>query len=231
MTWSVQSILFNLMYVTHCNNLPLSPYSTNERYKNVSRAISVLSVEYPSRRVAEQWWNPKTNGALVIQKRAKIEQKGKGVIRWSDKIELDVGKTTLLLTILVQAFRYLTTFSLLAAGTHGEIECNNQFIFNVSIDSLAGAFHRSNLINITPRFIVKNMLHIHVSIIPLIGGLYDALRKARQLRQELTKQDEKLKQDLSPGDSLLLYHFHNISGGLVSSTNVFMMHVLLLYTF
>lgn len=62
------------------------------------------------------------------------------------------------------------------------------------------------------------MLHIRVSIIPLIGGLYDALRKARQLRQELTKQDEKLKQDLSPGDSLLLYHFHNISGGLVSST-------------
>ena len=72
------------------------------------------------------------------------------------------------------------------------------------------------------------MLHIHISIIPLIGGLYDALRKARQLRQELTKQDEKLKQDLSPGDSLLLYHFHNISGGLVSSADVYMMYVLLL---
>ena len=207
------------MYVTHCNNLPLSPYSTNERYKNVSRAISVLSVEYPSRRVAEQWWNTKTNGTLIIQKRAMIEQKEKSPIRWSDKIELDVGKTTLLLTILVQAFRYsLLSTLLLLAGTHGEIECNNQFIFNVSIDSLAGAFHRSNLINITPRFIVKNMLHIRISIIPLIGGLHDALRKARQLRQELTKQDEKLKQDLSPGDSLLLYHFHNISGGLVSST-------------
>ena len=95
----VQPTLFNLMYVTHCNHLSLTlSNSTNERYKNVSRAISVLSVEYPSRRVAEQWWNPKTNGALVIQKRAKIEQKGKGVIRWSDKIELDVGKTTLLLT-------------------------------------------------------------------------------------------------------------------------------------
>jgi len=85
------------MYVTQCNDVSLSPNSTNERYKNVSRAISVLSVEYPSRRVAEQWWNTKTNGALVIQKRAMIEQKGKGVIRWSDKIELDVGKTSLLL--------------------------------------------------------------------------------------------------------------------------------------
>lgn len=91
---SVQPILFNLIYVTQCNNLPLLN-STNERYKNVSKAISVLSVEYPSQRVAEQWWNTKTNGALVIQKRAKIEQKGKGIIKWSDKIELDVGKTSL----------------------------------------------------------------------------------------------------------------------------------------
>ena len=213
----VQPILFNLIYVTQCNNLSLFN-STNERYKNVSRAISVLSVEYPSRSVAEQWWNTKTNGALVIQKRTKIEQKGKGIIKWSDKIELDVGKTTLYSDVALYKLS-LTSFSFSAAGTHGEIECNSQLIFNVSIDSLAGAFHRSNLINITPRFIVKNMLHIRVSIIPLIGGLYDALRKARQLRQELTKQDEKLKQDLSPGDSLLLYHFHNISGGLVSSIN------------
>ena len=101
------------MYVTHCNNLPFSPYSTNERYKNVSRAISVLSVEYPSRRVAEQWWNPKTNGALVIQKRAKIEQKGKGVIRWSDKIELDVGKTSLYSDETFSSPCYISLLSLL----------------------------------------------------------------------------------------------------------------------
>ena len=108
----VQPTLFNLMYVTHCNHLSLSSYSTNERYKNVSKAISVLSVEYPSRCVAEQWWNTKTNGTLVIQKRAMIEQKGKGPIRWSDKIELDVGKTTLLLTILCTSPPiYLTYFS------------------------------------------------------------------------------------------------------------------------
>ena len=165
--------------------------STNEKYQNVSKVICVMQLERPSKPVAEQWWDVTSNGSLVLQKGAMIEEKGQSLAKWSETIDLD------------------------AAGTSGEIQCN-QFVFNVSIESLAGAFHRSNLISFSPRFIVKNLLHISISIIPFFGGLHDAIRKARQLRQNMTRQDIKRRQDLAPGQAMLLFHFHNISSGLVS---------------
>jgi len=161
---------------------------TNDKYQNASRAISVCPLELPSQTVAKHWWDEASNGLLVLQKSA-IEEKGQSLVDWSDSINLD------------------------AAGTYGEINCN-KFIFNVSIDSLAGAFHRSNLISFTPRFVVKNMLHIAISIVPLFGGLHDAIRKASQLRQKLSEQDQKRKLDLGPGESMVLFNFHDISHGI-----------------
>ncbi|KAL7543622.1 LOW QUALITY PROTEIN: hypothetical protein ACHAXR_013206 [Thalassiosira sp. AJA248-18] len=160
---------------------------TNEKYKNVSRAISVIPLETPSAAVANNWWDEISNGILVLPKGA-IEEKGQNLVDWSESIDLD------------------------AAGTHGEISCKD-FLFNVSVDSLAGAFHRSNLISLTPRFIVKNTLHIAISILPLYCGVHDAIRKASQLRQNLKEQDKKRKIDLAPHESTVLYHFHNISRG------------------
>lgn len=162
--------------------------STNEKYKDVSRAISVIPLERPRQIIGEHWWDEKANGSLVLQNSA-IEEQGQSLVDWSDKINLD------------------------AAGTFGEIHCK-EFIFNVSIASLAGAFHRSNVISFSPRFIVKNMCHISVSIVPLFGGLHEAIRKASQLRQNLKEQVRKRKQDLAPGESLVLYNFHNIHGGI-----------------
>jgi hypothetical protein len=73
---------------------------------------------------------------------------------WSDSIELD------------------------AAGTNGELHCK-KIILNTSIDSLAGPYHRSSLVTISPRYIVKNMLHISITMIPVSGSQRDVIRKAR----------------------------------------------------
>lgn len=118
-----------------------------------------------------------------------------GDVDWSENIDLD------------------------AAGTHGEIDCK-RFIFNVSIESLAGAFHRSNLITISPRFIVKNMLHIAISLVPIFGGVHDAMSKASQMRQQLTAEDKRRKLDLAPGESTVLFNFHNISRGIEKPVSI-----------
>ena len=167
----------------------ISQKISSEKYKNVSRAIAVMPLERPSLTTAEHWWDAASNGSLVLQKGCMLEKKGQILIKWSENIDLD------------------------AAGTSGEINCS-QFVFNVSIDSLAGAFHRSNLITLAPRFIVKNMLHIGISVLPLSGGLHDALQKTKQLREALTEQDKKIMQDLFPDQSIILFNFHNISRGL-----------------
>lgn len=118
-----------------------------------------------------------------------IEERGKRLVDWSEEIDLD------------------------AAGTSPEIRCN-KFVCNVSIDSLAGCFHRSNLITFSPRFVVKNLLHISISIVPLFGGLNETLKKASQMRQKLDVQDTKRKQQVAPGESIVLFNFHDVSHGL-----------------
>ena len=114
-----------------------------------------------------------------------LEENGLTLTNWSDSLNLD------------------------AAGTTGEIHCQ-QFILNVSIDALAGAFHRSKLISFSPRFVVKNKLHIGISLVPLFGSLGDARRKASQLRFG----HQNRKQDLAPGESMVLFNFLNVSHGI-----------------
>ena len=98
-----------------------------------------------------------------------------------------------------------------AAGTSGEFQCG-KIIVNAKIEPLAGAFHQSKLICFTPRYVIKNNLHIAISLLPLSGSLRDTTRKASQLRQ---KQDEHLKKkiDLAPGQTTILFNFHTISHG------------------
>jgi len=161
---------------------------TNEKYQNVSKEIAVIPLECPSQEVAKTWWDETSNGVLVLR-RSILEDNDQAIVDWSKDIPLD------------------------AAGTTGEIKCG-RFIFNVRIDSLAGAFHRSNLISFTPRYVVKNMLHINISILPIYGGPSDATRKASQLRQNMKEIDMKRKLDLAPGESTVLFNFHNFSRGI-----------------
>ena len=159
--------------------------STNEKYKEASRSIAVMPLQCAHDNVAQHWWDEGTNGSLVLQKCA-LGKNGISLVDWSDTVNLD------------------------QVGTNGEIHCK-KYIFNVSIDSLAGAFHRSNVISISPRFVVKNMLHIQISLVPIFGGKYDARRVASQLR---FGQKHNGKIDLDPGQSTVLFHFHNESRGV-----------------
>ena len=158
---------------------------TNTTYQKTSREISVCPLERPTISVAKAWWDASSNGELVLMKNA-INHKGRHLVGWSEKIELD------------------------AAGTFGEVHCNH-YIINSSIESLAGAFHQSNLVTFSPRFIVKNMLHISISILPFSGLLNDSIHKANQLTKNLTERDKSALLNLAPNESTIIYKFNEIS--------------------
>lgn len=147
----------------------------------VSRQISVIPLECPNASVASFWWDENTNGKLVMRKFSMIDQAD-----WSDNIEMD------------------------AAGTAGQLNCKH-VVLNTAIDSLAGAYHRSSLVTISPRYVVKNTLHISITMIALSGGQQDVINKATQLRDKPTARDKKEELILKPGDSTFLYTFHDVS--------------------
>lgn len=147
---------------------------------NSDQEISVIPLECPRKDIAERWWDSACNGKLVWSQHAIRSDIRRQI--WTEKIELE------------------------KAGTSAEIQ-SHHMTFCVNIDSLAGEFYRSKLISLTPRYILKNMLHISVTILPVCGSESDVLRKARQLRQSLTEHDEKIKVCLDPKESTILYNF------------------------
>jgi len=102
---------------------------TNDTLVQGSRQLSVIPLECPRKEVAGNWWDEGTNGKLVLKKNAIVDGKSR-LVEWSQKINLE------------------------AAGTNGEVHCDC-YVFELGIESLAGAFHRSKLIKLTPRFIGK----------------------------------------------------------------------------
>lgn len=147
---------------------------------NSDQEISVIPLECPRKDVAERWWDSVCNGKLVWTQHATRSD----IIHqiWSEKIELE------------------------KAGTSVEIQ-SHHMTFSANIVSLAGVFYRSKLITLAPRYILKNMLHIGVTILPVCGSKSDVLRKARQLRQRLTDHDEKNIVCLDPKESTIMYNF------------------------
>ena len=151
------------------------------------REMSVIPLECLRKEVAENWWDENSNGRLVLQQHAiKDRNTGHHLAEWSEKIELDT------------------------AGTSRSIQCG-QYIMNANIESLAGAFYRSNLITLAPRYIVKNMLHIEVNILSLSGSLHEAMQKVRHLSNGLTKQEGKFILRVGPNESTIISNFVDVS--------------------
>lgn len=186
-----------LPIMLHCGN---EGESADKRRR---KEISVIPLETPT--VLRQWWDEQRNGKLVMAKHAN----GIGG-DWSEKIEMN------------------------AAGTSGEVHCSNNIVFSVSIESMAGIFFRSNvshfciiriiisisysqyfshqLIRFTPRFVMRNDLHMHISLIAISGTISEAIHKTRQLRYFLTENDLKANVDLAPSESTVIYSFNNVGG-------------------
>ncbi|KAL7553819.1 hypothetical protein ACHAWF_017158 [Thalassiosira exigua] len=150
------------------------------------KVLSVIPLESPNHDVASSWWDTSKNGELVMKTGTIKGKRGHHLVDWSEKIALDT------------------------AGTNGEITCN-KFLFGVSIESLAGAFYRSNLITIAPRFTVKNTLHIPITVLAIAGSKDDALRKASQLRHLATERDRGATLNLGKRQSTIIYNFLDIS--------------------
>lgn len=154
--------------------------------------MSVLQLECPRIDIAQQWWDGPSNGILVMKHHAlKCDIRSH---TWSEKI------------------------SLVSAGTSEEIQCG-QFTFSVTVESLAGSFYRSNLITLAPRFILKNMLHIEITILPICGTKSDASRKTSGLRCSLSENDERNTLSLSPNESTVIYNFIDITTANGKTTN------------
>lgn len=155
----------------------------------LDRYMSVIQLEYPRKAIAEKWWDVSCNGSLVMKQHGHT-----GDLRthiWSETISLD------------------------SAGTSEEIQCG-QFSFSVTVESLAGSFYRSNLITLAPRFILKNKLHINITILPICGTKSDAMQKARELRQSLSEHDERRMLNLCSNESTIIYNFVNITAANVA---------------
>ena len=167
--------------------LPVMLHCVNEGEANASKRkrkeISVIPLENPTKAVLKKWWDPKENGRLVLAKNSIRDG-----IDWSEKIEMN------------------------AAGTSGEVYCSSNVIFSVSVTALAGVFFRSNLIRFTPRFVVRNSLHMPLSLLALSGSTSEAIHKTRQLRCFLTDRDTGAKVDLAPGESTVIYSFNHTGG-------------------
>mmetsp|Transcript_21012 Transcript_21012/g.34666 ORF Transcript_21012/g.34666 Transcript_21012/m.34666 type:complete len:1329 (+) Transcript_21012:3-3989(+) len=164
--------------------LPIMLHCGNEGESADKRRRKEISViPLETPTVLRQWWDEQRNGKLVMAKHAN----GIGG-DWSEKIEMN------------------------AAGTSGEVHCSNNIVFSVSIESMAGIFFRSNLIRFTPRFVVRNDLHMHISLIAISGTISEAMHKTRQLRYFLTENDLKANVDLAPSESTVIYSFNNVGG-------------------
>ena len=147
---------------------------------NSDQVISVIPLECPRKDITERWWDSDCSGKLVWKQQAIRNDISH--VCWSEKIELE------------------------KVGTSVEIQ-SHYMTFSVNIVSLAGEFYRSKLITLSPRYILKNLLHIGVTILPVCGSKSEVLRKARQFRQGLSEQNDKIKVYLHPNESTILYNF------------------------
>ena len=109
-----------------------------------------------------------------------------------------------------------------AAGTSFELNCGSHLL-GTSIETLTGVFHRSNLVTILPRYILKNECRIEIELIPVLGSLQDTKNLCKRLnaQQELINivHDMSLmKTKLNFEDSTMIQLFSPLS--LVSLTGI-----------
>ena len=103
----------------------------------------------------KEWWNEKENGQITVREDLLNcgslvgKHGGKGISLnpdWCEKIGLD------------------------NVGQEGEVNCGNIY-FGVSVETMTGAFHESNLMTFYPRFVVRNNYKYDITIVPLEGKL------------------------------------------------------------
>lgn len=114
-----------LPVLMHCSESD----ETNATFRGSGQTLAVIPLECPREDIARIWWDESTNGKLVLKKNAIVSGKSH-LVDWCTRVNLE------------------------AAGTTGEVNCDC-YILQAQIESLAGAFHRSNLIKLSPRFIGK----------------------------------------------------------------------------
>ena len=182
------------MYDGGSGGLPIMAMThvAGKKEKNDQREVSIIPLEGASLEGLNTWWDESANGQLVMNP-PPLNSKGKSLVEWSKGIGLD------------------------AVGQLGECKCK-KFIFGVSIETLTGAFYRTNSIVFTPRFIVKNCMHIPITILPVSGIMPDVERLAKRMTEHglfSTLRKWKMRPDafteLHLDQSTVVYQFEDAS--------------------
>ena len=159
---------------------------TNTIYKKSSSNLVFIPIECPQYEMLSKWWDESSSGKLVLKGNSiKNGEGGQQRVGWSDAVEMDT------------------------AGTNGKITCG-QFVLSAQIESLVGAFYKTNLITLGPYYVLKNLLHIAVSMVPLSGSQQDAINMTKKLRLDPDLLAKK-RVILSPDESSVVYSFHSIN--------------------
>ena len=182
------------MYDSGAGGLPIMAMCHPGGKKDIGdqREVSILPIEGATLDTTKAWWDESMNGTLVLN-HPPLNSRGKSLVDWSSDVRLD------------------------AVGTLGECRCRN-FVFGVTIETLTGAFYQTNSIAFTPRYVVKNTMHIPITVLPVAGLLSEMEKMAKRMTDsglDATLRKYKIRPDaftsLPLDHSTIIYQFEDVS--------------------
>jgi len=182
------------IYDSGAGGLPIMAmcHPSEKKDSGDQREVCILPIEAATLDTAKVWWDEPTNGTLVLN-HPPLNSRGKSLVDWSSRVGLD------------------------AVGTLGECRCRS-FVFGVSIETLTGAFYQSNSIAFTPRYVVKNTMHIPITVLPIAGLLSEVEKMAKRMTDsglDATLRKYKIRPDaftsLGLDHSTIIYQFEDVS--------------------
>jgi hypothetical protein len=152
-------------------------------------SVTVAPNEAPNMKVVNDWWNKKNNGEVKCPP-IQLVKNGVQLVEASEKIGLD------------------------NVGLESEIQCGS-FVYGVTVETMTGVFHGSNLMTIWPRFFVRNEFAMPIEVVAICGKK-EALMKSTDRDWDAKKYVDKVVR-LQPRESCVIFNFDKaFSGGNTS---------------
>ncbi|GMH79110.1 hypothetical protein TrST_g1205 [Triparma strigata] len=136
--------------------------------------------------VLNDFWRSEMNGNLVCNS-PFLTRDGEVEVEYSDKVGMD------------------------NVGQEGEISCGD-ITFGVSVETLTGIFHESNVIMFCPRFFFRNRLEVPINLCS-VRGRRDSL-KGSSLRSDWDNNHfSRTDMTVGPGEAAVIFVFQDVTGG------------------
>ncbi|GMI02432.1 hypothetical protein TrLO_g24, partial [Triparma laevis f. longispina] len=136
--------------------------------------------------VLNDYWRSDMNGNLVCNS-PFLTRDGEVEVEYSDKVGMD------------------------NVGQEGEISCGD-LTFGVSVETLTGIFHESNMVMFSPRFFVRNRLSVPINLIS-IKGKKESLKGAFLSNDWDAGVFSRTDMIVGPGEAAVIYVFEHVGHG------------------